>query len=175
MQHRSTIHPLRWGSYTLGNIFTTAWLPSGIGAGILHARISTLGFGQQFRFSHLGERQFVSRRADGARLIHASVNALAWWWASSKLPRQVNIPFGGQLFLPGEQGFAQGYTLLSFGTTQTCPFLPVTYPPSAVMAGVSMNLGPVVRLDCGEGQTKAQIGPDPRKALLIPCSEQTAP
>jgi hypothetical protein len=43
------------------------------------------------------------------------------------------------------------------------------------MAGVSTNLGPVVRLDCGEGQTKAQIGPDPWKALLIPCSEQTAP
>jgi hypothetical protein len=27
----------------------------------------------------------------------------------SKLPRQVIVLFDGQLFLPGEQGFAQGY------------------------------------------------------------------
>jgi hypothetical protein len=85
-----------------------------------------------------------------ARLIHASVTALALWWAYSKLPRRVIVPIDGRLFLPGEQGFAKAITLLSFGTTQTCPLVPVMYPPSAAMAGVSTNLGPVLRLKSDE-------------------------
>ena len=52
------------------------------------------------------------------------------------------------------EGMAKGMNSL---THKLASLLPVTYPPSAVMAGVSTNLGPVVRLDCGEGQTKAQI------------------
>ena len=81
----------------------------------------------------------------------------------------------GDFFSLGSRVLHKAITLRSFGTTQTCPLVPVTYPLCAVMAGVSTNLGPVARLDCGEGQTKAQICPAKRKALLIPFSEQTAP
>ncbi len=44
----------------------------------------------------------------------------------------------------------------SFGTTQTISLSLVTYPPLAVTPQVSMNLGPVARLDCGEGQMRAR-------------------
>ncbi len=84
---------------------------------------------------------------DDACLIHVSIIALALWWASSKLPRQVNVPFDGQLFSLGSRVLKMTtITLLSFGTTQTCPLLPGMYPPSAIMVGVSTNLGLVVSL-----------------------------
>ncbi len=83
-----------------------------------------------------------------ARLIHASVTALALWWASFQTPQESDRP--NHDFSPWGAGFCTKLlTLLSFGTTQTCPLVPVAYPPSAVMAGVSTKLGPVVRLDCG--------------------------
>jgi hypothetical protein len=53
----------------------------------------------------------------------------------------------GNFFSLGSRVLHKAITLLSFGTTQTCPLFPVTYPPSVVMAGVSTNLGPVVRLE----------------------------
>jgi hypothetical protein len=51
----------------------------------------------------------------------------------------------------------------------------VTYPPLAVMPQVSMNLGPVARLDCGEGQTRAQACLAKWTSTLIPFPEQAAP
>ena len=92
-----------------------------------------------------------------ACLIHASITALALWWAASKLPRIVIVRSMGDFFSLGSRVLHIASNLLSFGTTQTCPLVPITYPPSAVMDGVSTNLGPVGRLDCGEGQTTAQI------------------
>ena len=53
----------------------------------------------------------------------------------SKLPRRVIVPIGGRLFLPGEQGFAQGYNPAEFlAPHKLALFFPVTYPPSVVMA-----------------------------------------
>jgi hypothetical protein len=109
------------------------------------------------------------------QLIHASVTASSLWWAISKLPWRVILPMMVDFFSLGSRVLHKAIILLSFGSTQTCPLVPVTYPLCAVMAGVSMNLGPVMRLDCGEGQTKTQICPAKQKALLIPFSEQTAP
>ncbi len=55
-------------------------------------------------------------------------------------------------FLPGELGLHFDTKPCCFGTTQTIPFCLVKYPPHAVLLLSLTNLGPVARLDCGEGQ-----------------------
>jgi hypothetical protein len=62
---------------------------------------------------------------DDACLIHTSITAHALWWASFQSTQaRMIVLIDGQLFSWGA-GFAQSnLTLLSFGTTQTCPLLP---------------------------------------------------
>jgi hypothetical protein len=81
----------------------------------------------------------------------------------------------GNFFSLGSRVCMELVTLLSFGTTQTCPLFLVIYPPTAVTAQVSINLGPVARLDCGEGQMQVRTCPVQWKAQLILFSEQATP
>ncbi len=70
--------------------------------------------------------QFLFKQSrDDARLIHTSVTAHALWWASFQTTQaRMIVSIDGQLFPWGAE-FSQSYlTLLSFGTTQTCPLLP---------------------------------------------------
>jgi hypothetical protein len=117
--------------------------------------------------------EVCGRYADDARLIHASINALTSVVGShSRLPSSAIILINGQLFSLGSRVLHRDTKPCSFGTTQTftLPVL-VKYPPHAVATLSLTNLGPVVRLDCGEGQTHAHA--HPRHG--IPCSRQASP
>jgi len=94
-------------------------------------------------FIYCGE--VCGRYADDARLIRVSVTA----------PTSV---VGDHLdqwatFLPGEQGLHFDINPAVLAPHKLSLHL-VAYPPHAVTSPSLTNLGPVARLDCGEGQTR---------------------
>jgi hypothetical protein len=116
--------------------------------------------------------EVCGRYADDPRSIHASVNAPTSVLGShSKLPSSVIILINGQLFSLGSRVLHRDTKPCSFGTTQTfTPPILVMYPPHSVVLLSLTNLGPVIRLDCGEGQTHAHGRP----RHGIPCSRQAS-
>jgi hypothetical protein len=93
------------------------------------------------------------RYADEARLICASVNTpTSVVGFSFQTPQAYNHLDLWATFLPGERGLHFDTKPCCFGTTQTIPCCLVKYPPHAVLLLSLTNLGPVARLDCGEGQ-----------------------
>jgi hypothetical protein len=102
--------------------------------------------------------QFVLRRADDACLIHASVTVLTWWLAYFQTA-QANDPCQsmGDFFTLGSRVCTKLLNPAEFlAPHELTLFSLVMYPPPAVTPQVSMNLGPVARLDCGEGQKQGQ-------------------
>ncbi len=94
------------------------------------------------------KRAVCPRRGDDARLIHASITTLTWWWASFQTSQANDHSDWWQLFHPGEQGLHQATKpCWVLATHKLSPFSLVTYPPPAVMPQVSTNLGPVARLE----------------------------
>ena len=105
-----------------------------------------------YTFIYSGE--VCGRYADDARLIRASVTAPTSVLGSlSKLPSSVIILINGRLFSLGSRVCTSILTLQFWHHTNYHSIL-VTYPPHAVTSPSLTNLGPVARLDCGEGQTR---------------------
>jgi hypothetical protein len=96
--------------------------------------------------------EVCGRYADDAHLIRASVTASTSVVGShSKLPSSVIILINGRLFSLGSRVCTLILTL-QFWHHTNYHYLLVTYPHHAVMLPSLTNLGPVARLDCGEGQ-----------------------
>ena len=103
-------------------------------------------------FIYSGE--VCGRYADDARVIRASVTAPTSVVGSlSKLPSSVIILINGGLFSLGSRVCTSILTLQFWHHTNYHSIL-VMYPPHAVTLPSLTNLGPVARLDCGEGQTR---------------------
>jgi hypothetical protein len=119
---------------------TSAWSPTRGRRLFTHAE-SLCGLGISTRVSASTWIMEVCDEQGGvdAHLIHASVTALALWWASSKLPRIVIDRSMGDFFSLGSRVLHRATN----PAIQTCPLVPATYPPSEAMDGVSTNLGPV--------------------------------
>ncbi len=101
----------------------------------------------------IGGGDVCGRYADDTRLICASVNApTSVVGFSFQTPQACDHLDLWATFLPGEQGLHFDIKPCCFGTTQTIPFCLVKYSPHAVVLLSLTNLGPVARLDCGEGQ-----------------------
>ncbi len=75
-------------------------------------------------------------------------------------PQIRDLPDQWATFRPEEQGLLFHTKPCSFGTTQTIPSCLVKYPPHAVTLLSLTNLGPVKRLDCGEGQMQHTPAPE---------------
>jgi hypothetical protein len=100
--------------------------------------------------------EVCGRYVNDACLICTFVNTPTSMVGSlSKLPRIVIIQINGRLFSTGSR-----VKPCSFGTTQTIPSCLVMYPPHAVTLLSLTNLGPVKRLDCGEGQMQHMLAPE---------------
>jgi hypothetical protein len=109
-------------------------------------------------FIYSGE--VCGRYADDARLIRASVTApTSVVGFLSKLPSSVIILINGRLFSLGSRVCTSILTLQFWHHTNYHSIL-VTDPPYAVTSPSLMNLGPVARLDCGEGQTRRTPAPE---------------
>ena len=110
--------------------------------------------------------QFVGGMRFDARLIHTSVITHLRGGPSLQTPQLCDHPDQWVTFLPGEQGFCTSILNPAvFGTTQTSTISLVTYPPHAVTSLSLMNLGPVARLDCGEGKPHAHASCHRNKAF----------
>jgi hypothetical protein len=97
--------------------------------------------------------EVCGRYADDARLIRVSVNAPTYVVGFSfQTPQACDHLDQWETFLPGEQGLHFNTKPCCFGTTHTIPSCLVKYTPHAVTLLSLTNLGPVARLDCGEGQ-----------------------
>jgi hypothetical protein len=91
------------------------------------------------------------RYADDARLIRVSINApTSVVGFSFQTPQACDHFDLWATFL--EQGLHFDTKPCCFGIRQTIPSCLVKYPPHAVLLLSLTNLGPVARLDCGEGQ-----------------------
>ncbi len=118
-------------------------------------------------FIYSGE--VCGRYADDARLIQASITAPTSVVGShSKLPSSVIILINGQLFSLGSRLCTSILTLFWHHTNYHS--ILVTYPPHAVTLPSLTNLGPVARLDCGEGQTRRMPASEVRSVSKAGCT-----
>jgi hypothetical protein len=114
--------------------------------------------------------EVCGRNADDARLIRASVTAPTSVVGShSKLPSSVIILINGRLFSLGSRVCTSILTLQFWHHTNYHSIL-VTYPPHAVTSPSLTNLGPVARLDCGEGQTRCTPAPETHSVSKAGCT-----
>jgi len=98
--------------------------------------------------------EVCGRYADDAHLIRASITAPTSVVGSlSKLPSSVIILINGRLFSLGSRVCTSILTL-QFLAPHKLSLHVVKYPPHAVTSPSLTNIGPVARLDCGEGQTR---------------------
>ena len=86
--------------------------------------------------------------------LHHGVHEVIVRWNSRSFKQPTPHPLtNGRLFSLGSRVCTSILTL-QFWHHTNYHFLLVTYPPHAVTSPSLTNLGPVARLDCGEGQTR---------------------
>ncbi len=119
-------------------------------------------------FIYRGE--VCGRYADDARVIRASVTAPTSVVGSlSKLPSSVIILINGRLFSLGSRVLHFDINPAVLAPHKLSLHL-VTYPLHAVTSPSLTNLGPVARLDCGEGQTRRTPAPETHSVSKAGCT-----
>ncbi len=119
--------------------------------------VHTLGF--YISAINFGKKRAVCFAKSGWGLpdtyIHHHPNLVEGIFPNS--PGQWSFWLMGNFFTLGSRVCTELINSAEFWHHTNVPSFPlVTYPPPAVTPKASMNLGPVARLDCGEGQMREQ-------------------